>query len=48
MLIVRDHGATTRGAFLTVKAFLKAVAIRVARWLAFKPKIQIWVNFGVA
>jgi hypothetical protein len=20
--------------------------IRVARWFVFKPKIQIWVNFG--
>jgi hypothetical protein len=23
-----------------------AVVDRVARWFVFKPKIQIWVNFG--
>jgi hypothetical protein len=27
---------------------VKMNACRVARWYIFKPKIQIWVNFGVS
>jgi hypothetical protein len=29
-----------------IDPFLCAVPYRVARWYIFKPKIQIWVNFG--
>jgi hypothetical protein len=25
---------------------LRSLSLRVARWFVFKPKIQIWVNFG--
>jgi spermidine synthase len=28
-------------------AYAGVVCTRVARWFAFKPKIPIWVNFGV-
>jgi hypothetical protein len=34
-----------RGLFNAIKVVV-AVGFRVARWLVFKPKIHIWVNFG--
>jgi hypothetical protein len=27
-------------------SYIGVVAARYARWFVFKPKIQIWVNFG--
>jgi hypothetical protein len=29
-----------------MKRVMRALVARVARWFIFKPKIQIWVNFG--
>jgi hypothetical protein len=30
----------------TCSTYFEASGTRVARWFVFKPKIQIWVNYG--
>jgi hypothetical protein len=42
-----DHFATPpEYSFLNGFPSLQKIHTRVARWFVFKPKIQIWVNFG--
>jgi hypothetical protein len=35
-----------KGKKLATEKFFSNMMARVARWLVFKPKIPIWVNFG--
>jgi hypothetical protein len=39
-------GQIFRGARQKLLAKAEYALARIARWFVFKPKIQIWVNFG--
>jgi hypothetical protein len=40
------HGALVIASAIGEEDLAALVACRVARWFIFKPKIQIWINFG--